>query len=111
MDREIKTVLALGAAFIGAAAPAWANSVTELVSVGPHRVQGNSDSFADKLGLSQDGRFVGFISGAAVAVLGDTNGIVDLFVRDRASHETTRVNVGFERASRLCAAGRIFQRG
>jgi Tol biopolymer transport system component len=43
--------------------------------------------------LSADGRFVAFQSDAANLVLGDTNGVADIFVRDRVAGTTERVNV------------------
>ncbi|GAA3378104.1 PD40 domain-containing protein [Streptomyces sannanensis] len=43
--------------------------------------------------LSADGRFVAFTSKAANLVPGDTNGVMDVFVRDRTSGTTERVSV------------------
>lgn len=43
--------------------------------------------------ISADGRFVVFESAAADLVAGDTNGVSDIFVRDRTSATTTRVSV------------------
>jgi Tol biopolymer transport system component len=43
--------------------------------------------------LSADGRYVAFWSDASDLVQGDGNGDADLFIRDRASGQTTRVNV------------------
>jgi Tol biopolymer transport system component len=43
--------------------------------------------------LSADGRYVGFSSGASNLVPDDTNGVWDVFVHDRVSGATTRVNV------------------
>jgi Tol biopolymer transport system component len=44
--------------------------------------------------ISADGRYVAFESAAPNLVPGDTNGFVDVFVRDRLSSQTTRVSVG-----------------
>jgi len=44
--------------------------------------------------ISPDGRFVTFSSGSADLVPGDTNGVSDVFVHDRATGTTTRVSVG-----------------
>jgi hypothetical protein len=44
--------------------------------------------------ISADGRFVAFASMASNLVSGDTNGVSDVFVRDRATDTTTRVSVG-----------------
>lgn len=65
--------------------------VTERVSVGQGDVQGNAASYGSA--MSADGRFVVFESNATNLVLGDTNGSNDVFVRDRRSHRTKRVNV------------------
>jgi Tol biopolymer transport system component len=43
--------------------------------------------------LSGDGRFVVFDSGATDLVPGDTNGLMDIFVHDRLTGQTARVNV------------------
>ena len=55
---------------------------TERVSVGQRGVQGDGASFYPA--ISADGRFVAFVSVAANLVPGDTNGSLDVFVRDRA---------------------------
>lgn len=65
---------------------------TERVSLGAGGVQGNNGSYPG--GISADGRFVGFWSGASNLVPGDTNGKDDVFVRDRQKGTTTRVSVG-----------------
>lgn len=63
----------------------------------------DDDDGADRFGgtdsaaVSFDGRYVAFLSGAPNLVVGDTNGVVDVFVRDRAagpSGTTERVSVG-----------------
>src|SRR5439155_1499293 len=43
--------------------------------------------------ISADGRFVAFLSSASNLVGGDTNGVIDVFVRDRKTGKTTRVSV------------------
>jgi cold shock CspA family protein len=43
--------------------------------------------------ISWDGRFVAFYAGATNLVSGDTNGLFDIFVRDRHAGATTRVSV------------------
>jgi PKD repeat protein len=55
---------------------------TERASVSSEGIQGNDDSFYP-IALSADGRHVGFPSYASNLVTGDTNGLVDAFVRDR----------------------------
>jgi Tol biopolymer transport system component len=43
--------------------------------------------------ISADGRFIAFQSAATDLVPGDTNGLVDVFVHDRLTGQTTRVSV------------------
>ena len=86
---------------------------TTRVSVGTGGTQANSDSIS--LGaLSADGRFALFESDASNLVVGDTNGLRDVFVHDRQTGQTTRVSVsstgaqanGDSGASTLSADGR-----
>ena len=44
--------------------------------------------------VSRHGRYVAFVSGASNLVAGDTNGVADVFVRDRLAAVTRRVSVG-----------------
>jgi hypothetical protein len=64
---------------------------TTRVSVDSNGKQGNSASASPS--ISADGRFVAFLSLASNLVRGDTNGTQDVFVHDRDTGETTRVNV------------------
>ncbi|MFT7680017.1 MAG: hypothetical protein ACI8QC_004023 [Planctomycetota bacterium] len=64
---------------------------TTLVSTDSQGVRGNHDSFQPS--ISADGRFVVFNSTATNLVQGDTNGVLDVFVRDRLSGTTVRVSV------------------
>jgi hypothetical protein len=64
---------------------------TERVSVGPGAVEANSFSFDGE--ITPDGRFVLFSSAATNLVPSDTNDFLDLFVRDRQTGTTERVNV------------------
>lgn len=43
--------------------------------------------------ISSNGRYVVYMSDATNLVAGDTNGVVDIFMRDRQTNTTTRVNV------------------
>ncbi|MGB6057927.1 MAG: hypothetical protein WBF71_06645 [Microthrixaceae bacterium] len=61
------------------------------ISIGPGGVQGNDGSFSSS--VSDDGRYVAYLSAASNLVVGDTNGKSDVFVYDRVSGETTRVSV------------------
>ncbi|HYT37903.1 MAG TPA: hypothetical protein VEN99_00245, partial [Acidimicrobiia bacterium] len=64
---------------------------TERVSVAGDGTQANAGSF--KPGLSADGRFVVFASAASNLLPGgaDSNGVMDIFLRDRQTGQTTRV--------------------
>ena len=64
---------------------------TELVSVDSSGVPANGDSRG--AAISSDGRFVAFESDAANLVPGDTNGVTDVFVRDRATGSTLRASI------------------
>ncbi|HEY2385805.1 MAG TPA: hypothetical protein VGK30_02500, partial [Candidatus Binatia bacterium] len=55
-----------------------------------HLARGN---FLTSPAISPDGRFVVFGSDAPDLVDGDTNGVADVFVRDRTRHVTERVSV------------------
>lgn len=67
------------------------NATTELVSVDSGGVQG--DDISHNPSISADGRFVVFTSPATNLVAGDTNGWTDVFVHDRSTGTTERVNV------------------
>jgi Tol biopolymer transport system component len=59
---------------------------TERVSVDSNGTQANYDSYSPD--ISGDGRYVAFQSLASNLVSGDTNGVSDVFVRDRGSTPT-----------------------
>lgn len=65
---------------------------TTLVSVNDAGVQGNESSESQPT-VSGDGRFIAFVSKASNLVVGDTNGKVDIFVRDQISGTTRRASV------------------
>jgi Tol biopolymer transport system component len=67
---------------------------TTLVSV----ATGGAKASGAQPAISADGRYVAFASIASNLVAGDTNGIVDVFVRDRFARATTRVNISTLRA-------------
>jgi hypothetical protein len=52
-----------------------------------------ADAASERPSISADGRFVAFASAATNLVAGDSNGTVDVFVRDRVAGTTTRVSV------------------
>jgi Tol biopolymer transport system component/pimeloyl-ACP methyl ester carboxylesterase len=64
------------------------------VSVSSDGLEGNAASGASKpSAISDDGRYVAFVSDASNLAAGDTNGASDVFVHDRQTGETTRVSV------------------
>jgi Tol biopolymer transport system component len=69
----------------------WQNHITQLVSVSSDGTPGNAISFLPS--LSTDGSQVAFKSEAFNLVPGDTNGVPDVFVRDRTTGTTQRVSV------------------
>jgi Tol biopolymer transport system component len=64
---------------------------TERVSVDSSGVQGNDDT--GYCSISADGRYVSYFSAATNLVAGDTNGSIDVFLRDRQLGTTERVSV------------------
>jgi TolB protein len=64
---------------------------TSRISVSSAGAQANAGSFDPA--ISPDGRYVAFTSDAFNLVLGDTNNVGDVFVRDRQLGTTTRVSV------------------
>jgi hypothetical protein len=58
---------------------------TRLISKASNGEQGNEDSRSGT--VSPNGRFIAFVSDATNLVAGDTNGIADVFVRDRDTDE------------------------
>lgn len=75
---------------------------TERVSVSSAGDQGNANSaganpgiiYPAALDMTPDGRFVGFDSAATNLDADDTNGMIDIFVRDRFTETTARVPAG-----------------
>lgn len=66
--------------------------VTTLVSVNTEGTQGNNGSYDPS--ISDDGRFVAFLSRATNLVANDANNALDIFVHDRKTLTTTRVSIG-----------------
>jgi Tol biopolymer transport system component len=69
---------------------------TERVSVGVGGTQANGPSVSAS--ISADGRFVAFESEASNLVVGDTNGVADVFVADRDTGTIVRVSEGLNAA-------------
>ena len=84
--------LAVGPAVDAGAASGTFGSTTIRVSVKSNETQVFAPSSQSEMSL--DGRFVAFVSGAQGLVPGDTNGKLDVFLRDRVAGTTTRVSVG-----------------
>jgi hypothetical protein len=72
---------------------------TERVSVGAHGRESDADSGLEGLAISADGRYVAFQSGATALVPGATDGVSNVFVRDR------RRGRGSARDQDLCLGG------
>jgi Tol biopolymer transport system component len=68
-----------------------ATGQTTLVSADPAGAVGNGSSYYPS--ISADGRWVAFVSDARTLVAGDTNGVRDIFVRDRQTGATVRASV------------------
>jgi hypothetical protein len=64
----------------------------ELLSRRPDGAPGNGSSGAG-YAISDDGRYVAFVSESSDLVPGDTNGVADVFVHDRVTDQTTRVSL------------------
>ena len=64
---------------------------TERVSVAANGAQGTA--LSDEPSMTADGRFVAFASQSENFVAVDTNGVPDVFVRDRLNNTTERVSV------------------
>jgi Tol biopolymer transport system component len=80
-----------------------AAGTTARVSVASGGGQSKGGSYSPS--ISADGRLVAFWSSATNLVAGDTNGVDDIFVHDRATGSTTRVSVAGDgtQANRLSA--------
>ena len=65
---------------------------TDRVTVSTGGAEANDDTIDSLLAISLDGRFVTFTSPASNLVPGDTNGNLDIFVRDRQLGTTERVS-------------------
>lgn len=67
---------------------------TEVVSLPAVNAISLGNSGAAGLAISADGRYVAFSSQAPLMVPDDTNGALDVFVRDRTTGQTERVSLG-----------------
>lgn len=81
------SLTALGLGLVDAAA-----QTTQVVGVSSSGVLGDQGSI-HHAAITPDGRYVAFQSDSTNLVAGDTNGVRDVFVRDRQTGTTTRVSV------------------
>jgi len=79
------------------------SGTTTRVSLGAGGAQAGASSGVD--GISDDGRFVSFVSEASNLVTGDTNGASDYFIRDRQTGLTQRLDVSASGAQANAGAG------
>jgi Tol biopolymer transport system component len=91
--RRLVAIAGLGLllATTGAGPAAAAERSPSRISVSSTGAQANASS--SNPALSADGRYVAFYSDATNLVPGDTNGVVDIFVRDRRTGTTRRASV------------------
>jgi Tol biopolymer transport system component len=82
---------AMGPSRQGRRSPAVANATTRILSTSTDGVQGNGNSAA--VNTSGNGDYVVFESNASNLVNNDTNGVSDIFLRDRTTNKTVRVSV------------------
>jgi len=66
--------------------------ITSRVSTDSTGIQGNDHSGTFKISISGNGRYVAFESAANNLVAGDTNGVLDIFMKDLQTGTTTRVS-------------------
>ena len=79
-------------------------TVTRLASVSGQGIQGNLASSSPS--LSADGRYVAFVSEASNLVAQDTNGVTDVFLRDRFSGQTELVSMASDGTQGNAFSGR-----
>jgi hypothetical protein len=86
---------------------------TRLISISSHGKHGTGSSYG--AAISADGRYVAFESGADNLIGHDTNGVSDIFVRDRSTGTTRRASVrsqggqvnGYSSLASISADGRL----
>ncbi len=70
---------------------------TTRVSVASDGTQSNGGLvYSFEASISADGRYVAFSSSATNLVPDDTNGLIDVFVHDRQTSQTTRISGGYD---------------
>ena len=83
MSLSLRRLLIISVLAIGILATPAVGGTTQRVSEATDGTQGDGGSFAWRFALSRVGRFVAFESDATNLVADDTNGVADVFVRDR----------------------------
>jgi len=63
---------------------------TVIVSINSNNTEGNGPSYSPS--ISADGRYVAFVSEASNFMIGDTNGVADIFVRDLQANTITCIS-------------------
>lgn len=92
------TILAAASAFVCTSAPLAAQCATDRVSVDSAGVESDGDAGlgspnVNRNYMSADGRIVAFFGTQTNLVTGDTNGVADVFTKDRTTGATTRISV------------------
>lgn len=85
--------------------PGSAGAVPQVDRVSVDSAGGQADDDSYLAAVSASGRFVAFVSSAGNLVAGDTNGLEDVFVRDRLLGRTERVSVSSSGAQATGGAG------
>lgn len=67
---------------------------TTRVSIATNGAETPAGSYNLEPAISDNGQYVTFVSGAANLVSGDTNGRQDVFIRNRSSNQTIRIDLG-----------------
>jgi hypothetical protein len=91
MRVKLVPIIALVLICVGASAVLASDMGIERVSVASDGTQGNN--YSRMPSMNNDGRYVAFHSSANNLVPDDTNGCMDIFVRDRQTNTTTLVSV------------------
>jgi Tol biopolymer transport system component len=89
----IRIALVLAGIPVAFGAGPWRITERANLSSGGAQDNGGVNVIGAGLAISADGRFVAFVSYGDNLVPGDTNGVGDVFVRDRRTGQTTRVSI------------------
>jgi len=69
------------------------NAAFERVSVSSAGTEGNGEGYGESMSVSNDGKYVTFATAATNMVSGDTNGKVDVFLRNRQAGTTELISM------------------